>query len=173
MLHLNQQSEELKTKPTPLDSDLIVTEMKKFVVFDEDGGWAAQVEAESLERALVFICEDREEDFSWRPGDSIKIGEIVFDGKIQVDATDETRAVAANEKLEALSIGTLLAAQVDSPVCIMSMRRGDVGMVVSGGNYRIKLLQGNNVGKTYWYGNKNDSIETFNERWKIIYTPPE
>lgn len=145
--------------------------MKKFVVFDEDGGWAVLVESESLEHALLFVCEDREDGFNWRPGDSIKIGEIVFDGKIRVYATEETLAVETKKTLEALPKGTLLEAQVDYPGHIISIRKGDVGMVEN--DYKILLVQGKSVGEFRFYGDENDSMETFNERWKIIYTPPE
>lgn len=245
--------------------------MKKFVVFDEDGGWAAQVEAESLESALLFVCEDSKGDFNWKNGDSLKVGEIVFDGticssvvsnKVELESVEEEEVETSNgfdwtcivtvplfpvgtilrakvdsplgshlqsgdlvvvttlnergdcsarkltspdgfqffygttysvsafrsvwevvyvpveeavtdtrEILEALPAGTILEAQVDFPICISGMCKGDVGIVEN--DYKIQLLQGKGAGDFRWYGDKNDSMEKFNERWKIIYTPPE
>jgi hypothetical protein len=146
------------------------TKVKKFVVFDDKGGWSTTVSAESLEKALELVTEDAEGDYAWENGCSVNIGEVVFEGKIKsvavsnvVEALDTEEEV---ERVQPLPIGTRLRAKVNHPVA-SDLLVGDVAEVVSQeepGSCRARKIGGD---WSFLYGT-GFSTDEFYRIWEVV-----
>jgi hypothetical protein len=155
------------------------TKVKKFVVFDDKGGWSTTVSALTLEKALELVTEDSEGDYAWENGCSVNVGEVVFEGKIKSVAVQnvvedlcteeevETEKELPLKKIGTFPVGTILRAKIDHPMC-SDVLKGELAIVTSqegiGGSRARKL----NGGDWYFLYGTSKTLKDFSEMWEVV-----
>jgi len=148
--------------------------MPVYVIYDTDAEWVERLEADSLDDAIEKVLAN--DDYMWQSGNEFCVAEERVCANIKlnfVPLVEEEKEDLLFNHMSSLPTGTFLRAKVDAPVCIDSIKVGDIVKVISPEMCVILTSQmGKCIGGKRSWGSSVSS-EVFNSRWEIVKCPSD